>query len=198
MSNFQIGDRVRFLNDVGEGIIRSFTGSDEALIETEDGFEVPYPLDELVFIGSRDEEEKAYQLDKDIVDGYVEKRLLTPEKQKKEDEFERKFRHLPPLSKRKKEDIIEVDLHIHQLVDDESGLEPHQTLDIQMKHFERMIDAAIRDKRDKVIFIHGVGQGVLKNEIRKALEFYPECAYRDAPFHTYGMHGATEVTIHQH
>lgn len=196
MGNFKIGDRVSFLNDIGGGIIRSFNGDDEAMVESEDGFEVPYPLDELVLIGTRDEEEKAYKLDHDVVDGFVEKRLLTPEKQKKEAEFDRKFRHLPPMTKRRKEDVIEVDLHIHQLVDDESGLEPHQKLDIQMKHFERMMETAIRDKRDRVVFIHGVGQGVLKNEIRKALEFYPECSFRDAPFHTYGVHGATEVTIH--
>lgn len=196
MSNFQIGDRVSFLNDVGGGTIKSFNGTDEAMVESEDGFEMPYPLDELVFVGNRDAEEKAYKLDEDLVDGFVEKRLQTPEKEKADQEFERKFRHLPPL-KKKKEDVVEVDLHIHQLVDNDAGLEPHQMRDIQMRHFERMIETAIRDRRDKIVFIHGKGEGVLKNEIRKALEFYPECTFRDAPFHTYGHHGATEVTIHQ-
>lgn|SRR5690554_4262083 len=195
MGNFKIGDRVSFLNDVGGGTIVSFNGPDEAMVESEDGFDVPYPVEELVLVGSRDEQEKAYKLDKEVVDGYVEKRLLTPEKKKAEEEFDRKFRHLPPM-KRKREDIVEVDLHIHQLVDDDSGMEPHQKLEVQMRHFERMIETAIRDKRDKIVFIHGIGQGVLKNEIRKALEFYPECSFRDASFHSYGQNGATEVTIH--
>lgn len=94
--------------------------------------------------------------------------------------------------------MVEIDLHIHQLVDDDRGMEPYQIREIQMNHFERMMETAMREKRDKVIFIHGKGQGVLKNEIRKALEFYPECSFRDAPFNIYGYEGATEVVIHRH
>lgn len=196
MGNFRVGDRVSFLDDVGGGKIIRMESEDEAMIESEDGFEIPYPLDQLVLVGSREEQEEAYELDKGVIDGFVEKRVMSEKEEKKEEEFDRKFRHLPPM-KTKKEDIVEVDLHIHQLVDDESGLEPYQIRDIQMRHFERMIETAIRDKRDKIVFIHGKGQGILKNEIRKALEFYPECTFRDAPFHTYGYHGATEVSIHQ-
>lgn len=195
MAVFKVGDRVSFLDDVGSGVIVGIEGEGEAMVETEDGFEIPYPIDQLVLVGSREEEEAAYDLNKDVVEGFVEKRVLSESDQKKEDEFERKFRHLPPMQ-RKRADVLEVDLHIHQLVDDDTGLEPYQIREIQMKHFDRMIETAIRDKKDKVIFIHGKGQGILKNEIRKALEFYPECSYQDAPFHTYGYQGATEVVIH--
>lgn len=194
MKKFKPGDRVSFLNDVGGGVISSIE-DDVAMVESEDGFDIPYPLEELVLVKSREEQEKAYKLSDSVVDGFVEKRILSGEEKKKEDEFERKFRHLPPI--RRKEDILEVDLHIHQLIDDERGLEPFQMIEIQMKHFERMMESAIRDRKTRVVFIHGKGQGVLKNEIRKALEFYPQCSYQDAPFHTYGYHGATEVIIHQ-
>lgn len=196
MANFRVGDRVSFLDDVGGGKIIRMESEEEAMIESDDGFEIPYPVDQLVLVGSREEQEEAYELDKGVIDGFVEKRVLSEKEEKKEEEFDRKFRHVPPM-KKKKEDVVEVDLHIHQLVDDDSGLEPYQIRDVQMRHFERMIETAIRDKRDKVVFIHGKGQGILKNEIRKALEFYPECTFRDAPFHTYGYHGATEVSIHQ-
>ncbi len=194
MAQFQVGDRVTFLNDVGGGIIRSIEDG-EAMVETEDGFDIPYPLDQLVAVSSKEELDKAYKMGEDVVDGFVEKRILSTADSRKEEEFERKFRHLKPM-KPKKEDVLEVDLHIHQLVDDEKGLEAYQIIDIQMRHFERMMETAIRDRRDKVVFIHGKGQGVLKNEIRKALEFYPQCSFYDAPFHTYGYEGATEVKIH--
>ena len=37
----KIGDKVRFLSEVGGGIVRGFQGKDTALVEGEDGFEIP-------------------------------------------------------------------------------------------------------------------------------------------------------------
>ena len=39
--SIQIGDKVRFLNSVGGGVVRGFRGKDQVLVEDEDGFEVP-------------------------------------------------------------------------------------------------------------------------------------------------------------
>lgn len=83
MDSFKIGDRVSFLDDVGGGIIVGLESQDEAMIETEDGFEVPYPTDKLVLVGTRQEQEDAYQLDKNVVDGFVEKRVFSEDQQKK-------------------------------------------------------------------------------------------------------------------
>ena len=44
----KIGDKVRFLNEQGEGIIVAFRGKDLALVQIEDGFEIPTPVKELV------------------------------------------------------------------------------------------------------------------------------------------------------
>ena len=38
--SIQIGDKVRFLNSVGGGVVRGFRGKDQVLVEDEDGFEV--------------------------------------------------------------------------------------------------------------------------------------------------------------
>jgi DNA-nicking Smr family endonuclease len=52
---------------------------------------------------------------------------------------------------------------------------------------------AMKDKLRKIVFIHGVGQGVLKAEIRRLIkEYYPHCNARDAAWHQYGQ-GATIV-----
>jgi DNA-nicking Smr family endonuclease len=59
-----------------------------------------------------------------------------------------------------------------------------------------MLRNAEEKKIPRVVFIHGVGQGVLRQEIRKILnDYYPHCEFMDAPYHTYG-YGATEVRIH--
>ena len=51
------------------------------------------------------------------------------------------------------------------------------------------------NKHKKIVFIHGVGNGVLKNEIRKALEKkYKWHTFQDASFKEYG-YGATMVIV---
>lgn len=48
MSNIKVGDKVRFLNSTGGGVVRSFKGKDQVLVEDEDGFEVPALIRECV------------------------------------------------------------------------------------------------------------------------------------------------------
>ena len=53
--NCKIGDRVRFLNDVGGGIVTRIIDSKTVSVTTEDGFEVPVLYSELVIVGQGDE-----------------------------------------------------------------------------------------------------------------------------------------------
>jgi hypothetical protein len=92
-------------------------------------------------------------------------------------------------------DTEEVDLHIGQLVDDFSGLSAGEIMDIQMSRFNIVLEGAIRGKTKKIVFIHGVGAGKLKYEIRKTLDSkYPKLRYQDASFKEYG-YGATMVMV---
>lgn len=88
--------------------------------------------------------------------------------------------------------VAEVDLHIEELTDDDSSLSDHEKLGLQMSYFQRCVNAAIANHVQKVIFIHGVGTGVLKNEIIKELRQYKGVHFFDAPMAKYGV-GATEV-----
>ena len=51
----KIGDKVRFLNSVGGGIVRGFQGKDQVLVEDEDGFEIPALIRECVVVGDGNE-----------------------------------------------------------------------------------------------------------------------------------------------
>jgi hypothetical protein len=102
-----------------------------------------------------------------------------------------------PEPGRKKTDplVEEVDLHIEELVDDHSQLSGREVLDLQMARFTTALDGAIRSKTRRMVFIHGVGNGKLKFEIRKTLDRkYPRLKYQDASFEEYG-YGATMVII---
>ena len=50
----KIGDKVRFLSEVGGGIVRGFQGKDVALVEGDDGFEIPMLIKECVVIQTDD------------------------------------------------------------------------------------------------------------------------------------------------
>jgi hypothetical protein len=88
----------------------------------------------------------------------------------------------------------EVDLHIEELMDNWSGMSNAQLLDVQLKHTQKELDAAIAAHMRRVVFIHGVGNGRLKQEVRKLLATYKGIRFHDASFQRYGF-GATEVEI---
>lgn len=91
--------------------------------------------------------------------------------------------------------IKEVDLHIHELVENEAGMSPKDKLDLQLDIFRKEMKSAISDKVNKIIFIHGVGNGTLKIEIRKELQTkFKNFEFQDASFKEYG-YGATMVII---
>jgi hypothetical protein len=92
-------------------------------------------------------------------------------------------------------DVIEVDLHIHELTDNTSGLNNADMLQMQLDKFHAVIAENIKKKGQKIVFIHGKGEGVLRNEILKLLKTrYKSFYYQDASFREYGF-GATMIVI---
>ena len=94
-----------------------------------------------------------------------------------------------------KPEVIEVDLHIEQLLDDLAGLSNGDMLLVQMKEFRRVRDENLQRKGTKIVFIHGKGEGVLRKSILQELKYrYKGCTWQDASFREYG-YGATMVKI---
>ena len=92
-------------------------------------------------------------------------------------------------------DIIEIDLHINQLLDNLNGLSNADMLQYQLDKFNEIMKENEKKKGQKIVFIHGKGDGVLRNEILKQLKNkYPNDYSQDASFREYGF-GATMVTI---
>ena len=196
MQKVKVGDRVKFLNDVGEGVVIKVETS-IAIVEDESGFDHEYDLAELLPVGGEVEEEERYG--NNLPDmSEVLARDISEEKQKKlQEAFDIKYANERATNQKRRGEFMEVDLHFHELVEDMSGLKDRTKLDIQLNHFERMMRIAAEQRIRKVIFIHGVGQGVLRHQIRSRLEmYYPECSVREANPREYGS-GATEVLLGQ-
>ena len=196
MQKLKVGDRVKFLNDIGVGVIIK-VGESTAIVEDESGFDNEYDLAELLPVVGEEEGEKRYGNNLPDMNEILA-RDISEEKQKKlQQAFDIKYANARATNQKRRGEFIEVDLHFHELVEDMSGLKDRTKLDIQLNHFERMMRIAAEQRIRQVIFIHGVGQGVLRHQIRSRLEmYYPECSVRDANPREYGS-GATEVLLGQ-
>jgi len=87
-----------------------------------------------------------------------------------------------------------VDLHIGEIVDNIAGLDSRDMLQLQMNHFRKALESAIAEGYHKVTFIHGVGNGILKNAIIKELKEYEHLEGTLASIIKFGV-GALDVSI---
>ena len=326
----RIGDKVRFLNEVGEGTITRFKDKETVFVEMEDGFEIPYPVNQLVSIYTelvinadaenldiepeKSVEERVYfviELDHElpllvsqysvylfnsssynlyftysIKDGnlfqtlkhgqlgqfqklflkkvnktqllehqyhkidllffknthfpaqlptaeiiFISERLFQKNNLISHHEFKfpilafpvkenfflpnqikynlteydverlkliKEFKPEAKISKSKADYLAfkekEVDLHIEELIESHKGMTNSQIIQLQLRHFQKELEQAINNDFYKITFIHGVGNGRLKQGILGILKNYPELKFHDAPYKKYGF-GATEIII---
>ncbi len=175
----EIGHKVAVLDDVLKGIVTNINGV-VISVKTTDGMIFNFHESELVKIGKeQDELSKFSDINNDLL-----KEKMTPNKPKKS--FFQKEKH---------EVILEVDLHINKLVKSVRGLDNYDMLNLQLDTAKSKVEFAISKRIAKIVFIHGVGEGVLKSELHYLLNKYP-VRYYDASYKKYGL-GATEVHILQ-
>lgn len=92
--------------------------------------------------------------------------------------------------------LIEVDLHIGELLDSTAGMDNAAIKEVQLDAVRKTLTQHSRRLGQKIVFIHGKGDGVLREAVRTLLRReYPACEWQDASFREYGF-GATLVTIH--
>lgn len=137
----------------------------------------------------------------DIVKNDIPQRAMTLDSGSLEDALKQKRaadrRQLarPVQKKQPKDGPLVVDLHIHELLDNTHGLSNADILNYQVDAFRKTIDENLRNHGKKIVFIHGKGEGVLRQALMKELNYrYKGHDVQDASFREYG-YGATQVTI---
>ena len=183
MMSFKIGDEVAVLDDVIKGKVIEVKPT-SIIIETSDGFSFGFAPSELVVI-----KESQFELSK--YSDISNEDLLVKEsdfKKKKAPKFKSdlKVDKQPPM---------EVDLHIGQLTKSSRGMDNYDMLNLQIETAKHKIEYAIRNRIPKIVFIHGVGEGVLKSELEFLFKNYNVDFYA-ANYKKYGL-GATEVYVYQ-
>lgn len=90
---------------------------------------------------------------------------------------------------------VVVDLHASELLESEAGMSSGDILNYQLDVFRKTLKEYEKRKGTKIVFIHGKGEGVLRQAIINELKYkYKQYTYQDASFQEYG-YGATQVTI---
>lgn len=249
MPKFNIGDKVKFVNTIGGGVVVKLAGG-MVYVQDETGFDIPMSPAELINMSAKTGVEKLFNLS-DVPDlpsaeearaaaeaeskaaareAAMNRKLKakftgvevdddqTPEQLADEnkrlrsqvaslkDQVKRLTRQLEQAQQRNDRAMADnilhqyrttegeavVDLHIEKLTPNSEKLSDDEKHDLQLRYFRTCLNHALLYKYKKVVFIHGVGRGVLKKEILSELDQYPNIQYLDAPATLYGA-GGTEV-----
>ncbi|WP_438963608.1 Smr/MutS family protein [Winogradskyella sp.] len=177
-----IGDSVETIDDNIKGVVNNISGL-VVTIEDEDGFEIQFEAHELI-VTSTDKRLKQAVINTDIDTIKKEKEVI---RRRHQATAKPKHRHAPK---------IVVDLHIHHLTDSTKGMTNFDMLNLQVNTARRRLENAITNRIPKLVFIHGVGEGVLRQELETLFRRYNNVQFYDADYKTYGL-GATEIRIFQ-
>jgi|TARA_R110000737_G_scaffold161270_1_gene189147 nucleoside 2-deoxyribosyltransferase len=163
---FKIGETVRFLHEVGSGKILEIK-SNSAILEDENGFEMEYPFSQLVPSMQASEDELLGKVESQSkINLTIKKPLFTP-KYKGEKEWK-------------------LDLHMENLTDSHKNMTNHEILTVQLNHFKKFIKTAEEAKVGRMVIVHGVGTGKLKNEILQLVRGINGAELFDADYSEYG------------
>lgn len=182
---YSIGDRVRFMDFDGDGMVTAVLPHGLLEIEVE-GMSMRVSAGEVVPVNARDGEDESL-----LYDGNTNlsrfKQCAAPA-----------HRSVPSGKKvRRQADTMEVDLHlerIRQKYPAARNVPDGDALYLQLDVFEKSMAEAFRKGVRTVVLIHGNGRGVLRSELLRRLREYPGVTVREASVLRYGS-GAIEVVI---
>ena len=178
-NKLKVGDLVNFMGDNSQGKVVAILPENNYEIEIDAGFTIPV---------NRLEIEKKWVQDIE----FDEKQL---KRQKKIDKNKSSNR----VSKSHKAPSKffhnhEIDLHIENLIESWMGLSNFDIVSIQLSSFRKRFNQAIVNNEPFLVVIHGVGKGVLRNEIYNYLRQFPDIKVGPADTKIYGL-GASEIRI---
>ncbi len=173
------GEKVSVLDEAIDGVVVEIKGAD-VTIETPDGFHLTFRSNELIKIESGSMMNISFNKSQVIGEKEVPKPNYINKEKKNQKEIP----------------VPEFDLHIEKLVKNHKSMSNYDILTKQLDTATYHIDFAIRNRIPKIVFIHGVGEGILKSDLDSLLGRYDMISFQDANYQKYGQ-GATEVYFKQ-
>lgn len=184
--NLVVGNRVKFINENLEGEIIAIVSDKKVLVACSDGFDHEVNTSEIIVVS--EDGMNHFNVDEQQVKDKIKN---MPAAKKLPHSFMSRY---TSNTKYQFERVAEIDLHLEELVEFPNRLDDWQKLHTQIQHVKKCIIAAQEERVNRLVFIHGVGTGVLKSELRNFLANYDNISFKDADYREYGV-GATEVLI---
>ena len=168
---FTVGEKVRIVNETGYGIVKEILNPNLLLVETDYGFVIQKETDQII---------KIYSEDYSHINKGIE---LSKNKNK-----------IAVKSRKKTELIHEIDLHIHEIIDSDQHLTNFEKLQLQISTLDNFVRKMVKKRITSFVVIHGLGEGVLKEEVLSYFRSKRGFFCSDADYREYGK-GATRVEI---
>lgn len=169
--DFTVGEKVRIIDETGYGIIKEILNSNLLLVETDYGFEIKKEINQIVKIYSEDYSQ-------------INENLHLSKNRNKSS--------LKSINK--SQSINEIDLHIHEILDSERNLTNFEKLQLQISTLDNFVRKMVKKRINSFVVIHGVGEGVLKEEVLSYFRSKRGFFCSSADYRSYGK-GATKVEL---
>lgn len=150
---FHVGDRVLFKNESLEGKIIRINSAYKVTVISLDGFEMNISVKDLVKIEEGTDQVTSYGNNFHSKEDAGKKLVQSRKKQKSQS-------------------VLQVDLHIELLIPNHHSMDNSEIVQIQLRECHNMIEKALNSSIAKLEIIHGIGQGVLKDEVHAILRNY--------------------------
>ena len=161
--DFKVGDKVEAIDDVVQGVVVKINAG-QITVESNDGFLLQYTAAELLKVtGTNAIKVSNFEVAKIKAGKEIPRNKQNKKSRPKE-------RYAPQM---------EVDLHIDKLTPSTKGMTNFEMLNLQLDTAKRQLDFALRKRIQKVVFIHGVGEGILKEELYYLCLLYTSPSPRD-------------------
>ena len=166
---FEVGNKVLFKKDNQKGIVIKVNSPYMFTVLTDDGFEIMVSIDNLVKVVSGSDKINSYGTFFFSKDSEVPLRK--------------------PQKNQKRRNTLKVDLHIELLSDNYHYLDNFEIVQIQINECYKSIEKALSSDIYKLEIVHGIGEGVLRNEVHAILRKY------NLRFYLSKDGGATEIFL---
>ncbi len=149
---FSIGDKILLKKESVQGEIVRINSPYKVVVLSRDGFEMNVSIKDLVMVEEGTDKPASYG------DNYSSKDL--------------DVKVIRSQKTERSQSVLKVDLHIELLISDYSCMDNSEIIQIQLNECYEKIEKALNSRVTRIEIIHGIGEGVLKNEVHNILRNY--------------------------